>query len=41
MRAHGYVEHLSANPNLDTVLLTQGSGLSVTLKKRAPAVLAD
>lgn len=40
-RASGYVEHLSANPNLDTVLLTQGSGLSVTLKKRAPAVPVD
>ncbi len=30
----GYVEYLRANPALDTVLLTQGSGLAVTLKKR-------
>jgi predicted O-methyltransferase YrrM len=33
-RASGYVEFLSANPGLDTVLLTQGSGLALTLKKR-------
>ena len=40
-QASGYVDYLSANPDLDTVLLTQGSGLSVTLKKRVPAVPAD
>jgi predicted O-methyltransferase YrrM len=32
--ASGYVEYLAGIPELDTVLLTQGSGLSVTLKKR-------
>jgi hypothetical protein len=32
--AAGYVEYLAGIPELDTVLLTQGSGLSVTLKKR-------
>jgi caffeoyl-CoA O-methyltransferase len=33
-RAEGFVEYVAAIPDLDTVLLTQGSGLSVTLKKR-------
>lgn len=30
----GYVEYLRTDPALDTVLLTQGSGLALTLKKR-------
>ena len=29
-----YLQRVAANPDLDTVRLTQGSGLSVTLKKR-------
>jgi predicted O-methyltransferase YrrM len=33
-QATGYIEYLEGNPAFDTVLLTQGSGLAVTLKKR-------
>ena len=32
--APDYLRQVAANPDLDTVLLTQGSALSVTLKKR-------
>jgi len=33
-RAPEFIQRVAADPQLDTVLLTQGSGLSATLKKR-------
>jgi predicted O-methyltransferase YrrM len=32
--ANGYIKHVNANPDLETVLYMDGGGLSVTLKKR-------